>query len=211
MRTEDGYIIQQCLDGDKTAYGFLVDKYKRSVYASAYSRVKDFQDAQDITQEVFIKAYKELHTLRRWDNFMGWLYRITANLCKNLLRSKSKRPDSEFVEDQEQDVLDHPSIDSYREEMVYESIQEALDSLPKAYRQVLTLRYFGGMSVREMSMFLGVSPSTIDRRLNGAKAQLKEETLAMMSKTYEKNELPSNFTFFIVEAVKHIRPIHCQP
>jgi hypothetical protein len=136
---------------------------------------------------------------------MGWLYRITANLCKNLLRSKSKRPDSEFVEDQEQDVLDHASIDSYREEMVYESIREALDSLPKAYRQVLTLRYFGGMSVREMSMFLGVSPSTIDRRLNVAKAQLKEETLAMMSKTYEKNELPDNFTFFIVEAVKHIR------
>ena len=52
MRTEDGYIIQKCLDGDATAFGFLVDKYKRSIYASAYSQVHSHHDAQDITQEV---------------------------------------------------------------------------------------------------------------------------------------------------------------
>jgi len=56
MRTEDGYLIQQCLDGDHTAFGFLVDKYKKSVYASAFSRICNFHDAQDITQEVFIKT-----------------------------------------------------------------------------------------------------------------------------------------------------------
>ncbi len=80
MRTEDGYIIQQCLDGNAAAFGFLVDKYKRSVYALAYSEIRNFHDAQDITQEAFIKAYEKLGSLRRWDNFMGWLYRITANL-----------------------------------------------------------------------------------------------------------------------------------
>jgi len=205
VRTEDGYIIQQCLDGNPAAFGFLVDKYKKSVYALAYSEVRNFHDAQDITQEVFIKAYQKLRTLRRWDNFMGWLYRITFNLCKNWLRSRSRRPDNEFAEDQEPAKLGRLFMNSYRENMVYESVREALDSLPEMYRQVLTLRYFGGMTIREMSRFLGVSPGTIDRRLMGARTRLKEEMLVMMSATYEQHELPANLTFRIVETVKWIK------
>ena len=131
MRTEDGYIIQQCLDGDAVAFGLLVEKYKKGIYALAYSRIGDFHDAQDITQEVFIKAYQRLRTLRRWDNFMGWLYRITANQCKDWIRSSSRRPDGAFAEDQEPYIVDRPSVDSYRENMVYESVREALDSVPE--------------------------------------------------------------------------------
>ena len=63
VRTEDGYIIQQCIDGDTAAFGLLVDKYRKSVYALAYSKVGDFHDAQDITQEVFINAYWKLRIL----------------------------------------------------------------------------------------------------------------------------------------------------
>ncbi len=205
MRTEDGYIIQQCLDGDKAAFGLLVDKYRRSIYALAYSKVRNFHDAQDITQEVFIKAYRNLRLLRRWDNFMGWLYRITCNLCIDWLRSNSKRPDREFIEDQEAGAVEHPAVDLYRENMVYQSIREALDSLPEMYRQVLTLRYFGGMTIKEMSRFLGVSPATIKRQLRRARGQLKEEMPAMISTTYEQHQLPPNSTFRIVELVKRIR------
>jgi len=131
MRTEDGYIIQQCLDGDAAAFAFILEKYKKAVYALAYSRINNFHDAQDITQEVFIKAYQGLRTLRRWDNVMGWLYRITTNQCKNWVRSSSRRPDGEFTEDQEPYTVARPSVDSYREEMVYESVREALDSVPE--------------------------------------------------------------------------------
>jgi RNA polymerase sigma factor (sigma-70 family) len=205
VRTEDGYIIQQCLDGDSAAFGFLVEKYKKPVYALAYSKLRNFHDAQDITQEVFLNAYQKLRTLRNWDNFMGWLYRITSNQCKMLLRARSRRPDREFVEDQEPGILDRPSVDSYHENMMYESIREALDSLPEMYREVMTLRYFGGMTVKEMARFLGVSPNTIDRRLSGARVQLKEEMLAMMSTAYEQHELPANLTFRIVEMVKRIK------
>jgi len=205
MRTEDGYLIQQCLDGDHAAYGLLVDKYKRGIYALAFSRVRNFHDAQDITQEAFIKAYQNLHTLRRWDNFIGWIYRITSNLCRDWVRSASKRPDREFVEDQDPDTIDNVSMDSYIKDSVYGSIKESLESLPEIYREVLTLRYFGGMNVREMSRFLGASPRTIDRRLSEAMSRLKEETLAMMTTTKERHELPGSFTFRIVEIVKHIR------
>ena len=56
MRTEDGYIIGRCLNDEKAAFGFLVDKYREAVYALAYSKIHNFHDAEDITQEVFVKA-----------------------------------------------------------------------------------------------------------------------------------------------------------
>jgi RNA polymerase sigma factor (sigma-70 family) len=205
VRTEDGYIIHKCLDGDAAAFGLLVEKYKKGIYALAYSKIGNFHDAQDITQEVFISAYQNLRTLRRWDNFMGWLYRITTNQCKMLIRARSRRPDREFVEDQEPGILDQPSIDSYYENGAYELIREALDSLPEMYRQILTLRYFGGMTTVEMSRFLGVSPATIKRRLREARGQLKEGVLDMMNTTYEQHQLPASFTFRIVEMVKRVK------
>jgi len=210
VRTEDGHIIQQCLDGDKAAFGLLVDKYRKSIYALAYSKVRDFHDAQDITQEVFIKAYRNLRVLRRWENFVGWLYRITSNLCKDWYKSNSRRPDREFVEDQEPDILTHQSINSYREAMLYKSVQEALDSLPEMYSQMLTLHYFGGMEIKEMARFLCTSPRTIERRLRQARAELKEEILAMMRTAYEHHKLPANFTFRIVEMARRTG-IHSTP
>ena len=100
MRTEDGHIIHKCLNGEPEAFGFLVDKYKESVYAFAYTKLRNFHDAEDVTQEVFIKAYQKLRTLKYWDDFPAWLYSITSNLCKNWIRAQSSRRDREFVADQ---------------------------------------------------------------------------------------------------------------
>jgi RNA polymerase sigma factor (sigma-70 family) len=108
MRTEDGYVISKCLNGEPEAFGFLMDKYKGSVYAFTYSKLRNFHDAEDVTQEVFIKAYQKLRSLRRWDNFLAWLYAITSNMCKNWIRLKANRPDSEFVEDQNAEILMQP-------------------------------------------------------------------------------------------------------
>ena len=205
MRTEDGYIIHKCLNGDSAAFGFLVDKYKASVYAFAHSRLRHFHDAEDITQEVFIKAYRKLHTLKRWDNFLAWLYAITSNLCKNFLRSKFNRPDREFIADQDLVSFGYSSMNSYHEEQVHDSLHEALDSLPEMYRQVLTLYYLGGMTSKEIAQFLGTSPSTIRQRLSRARLKLKKEMLDMMSTTYDQQKLQPSFTFRIVEMVKQIK------
>ena len=205
MRTEDGYIINKCLEGDSAAFGLLVDKYKASVYALAYSKLRNFHDAEDITQEVFIKAYQKLHTLKRWDNFLAWVYSITSNLCKDFFRSRSKRPVNEFIEDQAPEFFDQPSMNSYRDGLMRESLYEALGSLPEMYRQVLTLYYLGGMNSREIAQFLGTSPSTIRQRLKRARLKLKKEMLDMMSTTFEEQKLRPSFTFRIVEMVKHIK------
>ncbi|MBM3241110.1 sigma-70 family RNA polymerase sigma factor [Candidatus Poribacteria bacterium] len=205
MRTEDGYIIHKCLNGEKEAFGFLVDKYRGSIYAFAYFKLRNFHDAEDITQEVFLKAFRKLHTLRQRDNFLAWLYAITSNLCKNFLRSKFNRPDREFIADQSSEFFRYKSMNSYREESTHESLYEALDSLPEMHRQVLTLHYLGGMSCQEIARFLGTSPSNIKQRLSRARAKLKKEMLDMMSKTYDQHKLQPGFTFRIVELVKQIK------
>ena len=186
MQTEDGYIIRKCLKGEKEAFGLLVDKYKEGVYLLAYSKLRNFQDAEDVTQEVFIKVYRKLHSLRRWDNVMAWIYAVTSNTCKDWIRAQSRRRERESAADQNPEFLTSSSMNSYRENLAFESLHEALDSLPQAYQQALTLRYFGGMKVMEIARFLGASPSTIARRLREAKAQLREEMLEIMARFWRR-------------------------
>jgi len=205
VRTEDGYIIYKCLNGEPEAFGFLVDKYKASIYAFAYTKLRDFRDAEDVTQDVLVKAYQKLNTLKRWDSVLSWLYAITNNQCKNLIRSQYKRPDGEFIEDQVSANLVKLSMDSHRESMALESIREALDLLPEIYSQVLTLHYFGGMTCKEIATFLRTSPGAVKKRLSRARSRLKEETLAMMGTTYGQQKLGAAFTFRIVEIVKRLK------
>jgi RNA polymerase sigma factor (sigma-70 family) len=211
MRTEDGHIVRECLDGDSASFGLLVDKYKASIYALAYSRLHNFHDAEDVTQDVFLKAYKSLRSLRRWDSFLVWLRSITINLCKDRIRAQSRRPDREFIEDQRPETLREMSLDprsdedalTAREEML-DSLGKALDSLPEIYQQVLMLHYLGGMSGEQISQFLGISHATVRQRLSRARRQLREEVLATMNATFEENRLRADFTFRIVEAVKRV-------
>ena len=205
MRTEDGYIIQKCLDGDVAAFGLLVDKYKGSVYALAYAKLGNFHDAQDITQEVFLKAYQKLRTLKQWDKFLSWLYAIASNLCKDFLRSKGSRPDAEFVADQEKERLDRISMRSYQDDQIHLTLKEALSGLPEIHRQVLTLHYLGGMSCREIAQFLGASPHAIAMRLSRARSKLKKEILTMMDTSFDQQKLHPGFTLNIVEVIKRTR------
>ena len=141
MRTKDGYLIQKCLSGDAAAFGILVDKYKEGIYALAYTKLGNFHDAQDVTQEVFIKAYEKLGMLRQWDSFYAWLYSITSNTCKMWRRSRAKRPDREYIEEQDLPTIEKPSLKSHYEKMVHQTVRDSLEELPFIYRQVLSLYY----------------------------------------------------------------------
>jgi len=204
MRTEDGSIIQECLNGESEAFGVLVDKYKAGIYAFACAKLGDFRDAQDITQEVFIQAYRDLRSLRRWESFAFWLYRIAYTRCAQWSRAKLKRVDSDFIEDRDPKILELPALESYRESRVNESVRDALDLLPEIYREALMLRYFGGMNSSEIAKALGTSPSAVRKRLSRARAQMKKE-IAMMDTAFEGQKLQASFTFRVVDAIKHTK------
>ncbi len=176
MLTADRSLISKCLSGDSAAFGLLVDRYKESIYALAYSKLGNFHDAEDITQEAFIKAYRNLRKLRHWDDFHAWMYAITSNLCKDWIRNKSRKPDCEFIEDQVPESLNY-SLD---EDKLKETLHEAMDSLPEIYRQVLSLYYLGGMNTTEIAKFLRVSQTSIYQRLSRARSLLRKEMIDMM-------------------------------
>ncbi|MFC1712816.1 sigma-70 family RNA polymerase sigma factor [Candidatus Poribacteria bacterium] len=205
MRTDDGSIIYECLNGEPEAFGVLVDKYKEGIYAFVYHKLRDFQDAQDVTQEVFLQAYRGLRSLRRWESFGFWLYRIAYARSSQWLRTRSKRVDREFIEDQDSRVMDAGSLDSYRDGQLSQSLREALDSLPEIHREVLTLYYFGGMNSKEIARAFGTSPGAVRVRLSRARAQLREEMVDMMDTAFESQKIPAGFTLRIVEAVRRIK------
>jgi len=205
LRSEDGCIVRRCLNGEKVAFGLLVDKYRESVYALAYSKVRNFHDAQDIAQEVFIIAYKKLHTLRHWERFAFWLNSITVNVCRAWARGQARRSDSGFMEDQDPRVLVNQSLESYHEELPYKELHEALNSLPEIHSQVLILHHLAGMTIGDMAAFLAISRRTIARRLGEAREKLKKEMLDTARTTLEQHGLPAGFTLNILEWVKGIR------
>ena len=205
MRTEDGRIIQKCLNGEPEAFGILVDKYKEGIYAFVYTKLLNFHDAQDVTQEVFLQAYRGLRSLRRLESFAFWLYRIASARCTMWLRARSRRVDSELIEDQDDSIMVASSMNNYREDQVNRYVRETLDSLPEACREVLTLHYFAGMSSNEMARVLGTSPAAIRKRLSRARKTLREEMADMMGTAFEEQKLKTGFTFRIVETVRRIK------
>jgi RNA polymerase sigma-70 factor (ECF subfamily) len=81
MQIEDSQIIIRCLDGDRTAFGLLVDKYKESIYALAYSKVDDFRESEDITQKVFLQAFRNLSKFEQNGDFYEWLQAMTVDIA----------------------------------------------------------------------------------------------------------------------------------
>ena len=205
MRTEDGYIICECLNGKPEAFGMLVDKYKAGIYAFVYVQIGDFHSAQDVTQEVFIHAYRNLSSLRRWESFVSWLYRIASRRCKLWIRAESRRVDRNFIEDKHQKSLEVNSVNFYRENQLRENLQEAIDTLSDTHREVLMLHYFGGMTIRDIARAIGASPVAIAKRLSRARLQLREEMVSMMDAAFAGQRLRASFTLRTVEAVRRIR------
>jgi RNA polymerase sigma factor (sigma-70 family) len=207
MRTEDGFLVSKCLNGDPEAFGILVEKYKAGIYALAYSRLRNFQDAEDITQETFLTAYQKLPKLRRWDSFASWLYSITIILCRRLFQSGSKHPDKEYIEDQDPSIIDSYSEKSYHDDQASKFIQDIIDSLPEIFQQVVSLHYLGGLTSEDIANALGVSPEVVRKRLSRARLLIKED---MLASTFEMQKLQADFTFNIIQAIKHIK-IHAVP
>ncbi len=212
MKNDDVVLIQRVLTGDETAFAALVKKYQKPVHTLAWRKIGDFHIAEDITQETFLKVYQRLHTLKDPNQFSGWLYVITANLCATWLRKK--RIQTQPLEDTETTMIQE---DAYSQHVVEERTKTAAESqrevvkkllakLKESERTVMTLHYLGEMTVAEISRFLGVSTSTIKSRLRRARNRLKEEE-PMIREALEHFQITPNLTENVMREISRLKPI----
>lgn len=179
-RISEKEIIESVLGGDANAFEELVLRYEKTVYSLAVRMVSDREDAADMTQEAFIKAYNSLSSFRGDSRFSVWLYRITTNVCLDFLRSKSRRPQVSLtvVDDDDGDVqLDIPDPaadpeDQLMKRLGMQSLSEGLKLLPDKQRQILVMRELGGMSYAEIGAALSLEEGTVKSRIFRARKRL---------------------------------------
>ncbi len=209
MERNDVELIRSILLGDDSAFSDLVNKYQKSVHALAWRKVGDFQVAEEIAQDAFLQAYKKLATLKNANQFAGWLYVITNNLCHDWHRMK--KPAMQSIDATDTTILEKTDYERYlveqREkesaEHRRELVRKLLEKLPESERTVITLHYLGEMTSEAISRFLGVSVNTIKSRLRRARKRLKEEE-QMIRETFGSVQLPNNFTQNIMEQISDI-------
>jgi RNA polymerase sigma-70 factor (ECF subfamily) len=147
----------------------LVRRHRKAVFSLAYSKVRNVQDAEDITQEVFTEAYQNFVKLTDHSNVIAWLMKATGFRCKDHFRKmlRRHRRESSYLE------MTRSSVDEKMAENPSDGLLDVVASLPEKFRVVLMLKHFAQLSYADISRMTGLSKTTIDGRLRTAKKKLK--------------------------------------
>ena len=185
QRVEDDELIREAQRGERASFDSLVRRYDQSVLRLALHMLGNEQDAQDVYQEAFIKAYRHLGNFRFECSFYTWLYRIVTNLCLDQLRRrKSRREDASTVVDQSGDEMDlmanitddrsmaNPGRELDRKVMG-EKIAVALDTLTPRERTVFELKHYQGLKLRTIGEMLSTTEETAKNTLFRATRKLR--------------------------------------
>lgn len=208
--TNDFVLIQRTLDGDQKAFTELVNKYQKWVHSLVWRKIGDFHIAEEITQDIFLKAYKKLSTLKPPQHFPGWLYVIASRHCIAWHRKKQQSTKSlDAMPTAELEELCYTRYEVEQGKTVSiehqrEIVKRLLQKLPESERTVVTLHYLAEMSCEEISQFLGVSQNTVKSRLYRARKRLEkqEHLLHDVSGAFQ---LPPTLTDNIMREIARIK------
>lgn len=179
-------LIAKSQEGNEEAYNVLVEKYKTKVFNMAYSMTLNREVADDIAQEVFIKAYYALPKFKGRAAFSTWLHQITVNHTRDYLRKSSRMRHVSFEETKgEHSVYESEEEKKEQEEELARRkkiVHEAIATLPPKYRIILSMRDIQGLSYEEISRVLNISPGTVDSRLYRARKMLKKKIAPFLKK-----------------------------
>jgi RNA polymerase sigma factor (sigma-70 family) len=199
--------VENAQAGDVMAFGELVRMFQDAVYGVAYAMIGNFEDAQDIAQEVFIQAWRDLGSLREPARFPNWLYRIARNRCMDFLR----RTKLDTVGLAEASAVYNPSpnpLEQAERKELEQSVLAAVMALSEKLRLTTTLFYINGYAVSEIAEFLSVSPNTVKWRLHDARERLKENIMKdkkmidiMVDGALKSFPLPGDFADVVVRMV----------
>ena len=179
-REQEALTVQRVLDGNADEYEKLVLEYQKNVYNLALRMTGDPEDAADMAQEAFIKAYSSLSGYRGDSKFSVWLYRIVSNVCLDFLRAKKRRQTVSLSvtdddgEDTELDIADESKSPEriFERAMTRDAVRRGLAALTPEYRQILILRELQAMSDKEIAEVLGLESGTVKSRIFRARKKL---------------------------------------
>ncbi len=179
MEQNDADLVRQTLCGNTAAYNGLVLRYQRQVYSLAFRMLGNAEDAGDLVQDTFLRAYNALASFRQDASFLTWLYKIASNLCIDHLRSRKAKGalslDVEVEEGREPaaDARSSAPEDSAIREAVNDVLHQAILNLPEKYRLVVVMRHLQDMSVDEIAGVLELPPGTVKTHLFRAREMLR--------------------------------------
>lgn len=157
--------------GDREAHYKIYRLYSRAMYNVSYRITGSEDDAEDVLQEAFISAFRNLPSFRGDASFGAWLKRIVVNKAINLLKKKREEL---LPEDDRWDVPEEEESDQFEGTLLVEQVKKAIEQLPDGYRTVLSLYLLEGYDHEEIGEIMGISESTSKSQLNRAKNKLRE-------------------------------------
>ena len=186
----DRALVVRVQQGDKRAFDMLVLKYQHKVLTVVGRYISDHSEAQDVTQEAFIKAYRALPKFRGDSAFYTWIYRIAINTAKNHLVSRGRRPPESDIDIADGELFETGrrlrDINSPEAQLLTDEIQrtvhQALDELSEDLRAAITLREFEGLSYEEIAEILACPVGTVRSRIFRAREAIDEKLKPLVDK-----------------------------
>ena len=190
---EEKELVRSAISGNQEAFAALVEIYRIKMFNLAYSITRNRETADDIAQDVFIKAYLALPRFKFKSEFGTWLYRIAINTIKDQMRKQSRMKTTPYEENisytpiQEDETVkkEIQSETDQKRKLVYTT----LNSLPEKHRLILTLRDIQEYSYKDITNILKISPGTVDSRLHRARKLLRNKVVNLLAKAGGQNEM----------------------
>lgn len=195
---KDEELVSKSQNGDIYAFEELVCRYERKIYTAAYRLIGNPDDASDIAQEAFLRAFQSIRNFRNEASFLTWMYRITTNLCRDELRKRYRvsytsldekitLPDGE-VSRQTASSEPDPAL-LYERKELQEKIGKLIAALSPEFRLALVMRDIQGFSYDEIAEQLGCSLGTVKSRINRARRHLQKKLAAELEQNGEPQRL----------------------
>ena len=178
---DDAKLVEQFQQGDKSVFDKLVVRYHDRTYRLAQRFVPNSEDALDITQDAFIRAYQGLSDFKRKSQFYSWLYRITVNLCIDFLRKNARREMMSYTLESDDlpmmniaDLSLRPPTQAVEDKELLIYLRKAIRQLAPKQREIFILRHWEGLSLKEIANTLGRSSGTVKAHLFHAHRNLRK-------------------------------------
>ncbi len=182
-------IIRRVLDGETHVFAVLVSQYQRKALSLAERMMQDSEEARDLVQDAFVKAYRSLGSFKQDSTFSTWFYRIVYTTCLNALDRRKRTPVHDVIDEETSPVWVNPRVyvDLERQQ-IDDVLHEELRNMPSAYSTVMELFYIDDFSYEEIVNITGLPLGTVKTRLNRGRTQLREALLKRLpdaEKLYE--------------------------